>query len=49
MALTEKGQPAVRVSHRNQFDAEMVKNALGIGHARIEQFKEAAEFLGKKR
>ena len=48
MALTEKGQPAVRVSHRNQFDAEMVKQALGISHARIEQFKEAAEFLGKK-
>lgn len=49
MALTEKNQPAVRVSHRNQFDAEMVKQALGISHARITQFKEAAEFLGSKR
>lgn len=49
MALTEKGQPAVRVSHRRRFDAEMVKQALGISHARIEQFKEAATFLGSKR
>ncbi len=49
MALTEKGQPAIRVSHRNQFDAEAVKTALGISHNRIEQFKEAAAFLGKKR
>jgi hypothetical protein len=49
MALTEKGQPAVRVSHRTRFDAEMVKQALGISHARIEQFKEAAAFLGSKR
>ena len=49
MALTEKGQPAVRVSHRNEFDAEQVKAALGISHMRMGQFKEAAEFLGKKR
>lgn len=49
MALTEKGQPAVRVSHRNQFNAEMVKRTLGISHARMAEFKEAAEFLGSKR
>jgi phage/plasmid-like protein (TIGR03299 family) len=49
MALTEKGQPAVRMSHRNEFDAEKVKHLLGISHARVEQFKDAAEFLGSKR
>jgi len=49
MALTEKGQPAVRLSHRNHFNPEMVKQLLGISHNRIEQFKEAAEFLGSKR
>lgn len=48
MALTERGQPAIRVSHRNQFDAEKVKELLGISHTRIEQFKGAAEFLGSK-
>ena len=49
MALTERGQPAVRLSHRNEFDPELVKQLLGISHTRIEQFKEAAEFLGSKR
>ena len=49
MALTEKGQPAIRVSHRNEFDAEKVKELLGISHTRVQQFKEAAEFLGSKR
>lgn len=49
MALTEKSQPAVRLSHRNEFDAEVVKKLLGISHTRVQQFKEAAEFLGSKR
>ena len=49
MALTEKSQPAVRLSHRNEFDAEVVKELLGISHTRVQQFKEAAEFLGSKR
>lgn len=49
MALTERGQPAVRLSHRNEFNPELVKQLLGISHTRIEQFKEAAEFLGSKR
>lgn len=49
MALAENNQPAVRVSHRNEFDAEKVKELLGISHTRIAQFKEAAEFLGSKR
>jgi phage/plasmid-like protein (TIGR03299 family) len=49
MALTENGQPAVRMSHRTKFDADLVKHALGLSHQRVEQFKEAAEFLGSKR
>jgi len=49
MALTERGQPAVRMSHRSEFDADTVKQLLGISHNRVEQFKEAAEFLGSKR
>jgi len=48
MALTEKSQPAVRLSHRNEFDASVVKELLGISHTRVQQFKEAAEFLGSK-
>jgi phage/plasmid-like protein (TIGR03299 family) len=49
MALTEKGMPAVRLSHRSEFDAEKVKQLLGISHTRVEQFKQAAELLGSKR
>lgn len=48
VALAEKGQPAVRVNHRSQFDAERVKELLGISHRKTETFKEAAEFLGSK-
>lgn len=49
VALNEKGMPSVRINHRSEFDAEMVKQALGISHNKIEKFKEAAEFLGSKR
>lgn len=49
VALNEKGMPGVRINHRSEFDAESVKVALGISHEKIEQFKEAAEFLGSKR
>lgn len=49
MALTERGQPAVRLSHRNHFNPEMVKELLGISHNRVEQFQEAAQFLSSKR
>ena len=49
VALNEKNQPSVRVNHRSQFDPEMVKQTLGLSHNKVEQFKEAAEFLGSKR
>lgn len=49
VALNEKGMPSVRINHRSEFDAEMVKQTLGISHNKIEKFKEAAEFLGSKR
>jgi phage/plasmid-like protein (TIGR03299 family) len=49
VALNEKGQPSVRVNHRSQFNADRVKEILGLGHNKVEKFKEAAEFLGSKR
>jgi len=48
VALNEKGQPSVRVNHRSQFNPERVKEILGLGHNKVEKFKEAAEFLGSK-
>lgn len=48
MALNERGQPSVKVNHRSQFDAERVKEILGMSHNKLEKFKETAEFLGSK-
>lgn len=48
VALNEKNQPSIRINHRSKFDAEVVKQALGLSHNKVEKFKEAAEFLGSK-
>lgn len=48
MALNEKNQPSVKVNHRSHFDAERVKEILGLSHNKLETFKQAAEFLGSK-
>ena len=48
VALAESGQAAVRVNHRSIFDAERVKELLGISHRKVETFKSAAELLGSK-
>lgn len=49
VALNETGQAGVRLTHRNEFDAENVKTVLGISHNNIVKFEEAAKFLGSKR
>ena len=49
MALSEVGQPSVRINHRSKFNEEEVKRILGIGSTKMGNFKEAAEFLGNKR
>ena len=49
VSLTEVGQPSVRVNHRSVFDPAAVKQILGLGHDKVEKFKEAAQFLGSKR
>lgn len=48
VALNEKGQRSVKINHRTKFDANQVKNVLGLSHNKLESFKEAAEFLGSK-
>jgi phage/plasmid-like protein (TIGR03299 family) len=37
-----------RIHHRSKFDAEIAKNALGLGHKQLEVFKEQAEFLASR-
>jgi hypothetical protein len=48
IALGETAQASVRVNHRSQFDAEKVKQILGISQRKITKFKDAAELLGSK-
>jgi phage/plasmid-like protein (TIGR03299 family) len=38
----------VRLNHRSTFDAEMVKETLGIAKDKMDKYKEMAKFLGSK-
>lgn len=48
MSLDEKSSSIVNISHRRKFDANAVKEILGISHSRMEKHKEIAQFLGSK-
>lgn len=48
MALAERGRNAVKINHRSTFDAERVKSILGLSHEKMDNFKDAAEFIGSK-
>lgn len=49
LSLSTASKRAVRVSHASAFDAELVKETLGIAHEKFAEYKEMAEFLGSKR
>lgn len=49
MALNNKSQNMVKVSHRRDFIADEVKETLGIAKEKLAAYKEMAEFLGSKR
>ena len=49
LSLNETAERAVRVGHRTEFNADEVKKTLGIATEKLSQYKEMAEFLGKKR
>lgn len=49
LALQENADRAVRVNHRNEFDAAQVKETLGIASNKFNEYKEAAQLLTKKR
>jgi phage/plasmid-like protein (TIGR03299 family) len=48
VALNEKNRTSVKINHRTKFDANRVKQIMGLSHDKLENFKEAAEFLGSK-
>jgi len=49
MALNRKTDYMVKINHRSEFDAESVKEMLGVAKEKLETYKEAAQFLGSKR
>lgn len=49
LSLDQKAEKSVKVGHRVEFDANEVKTALGIASDKLAHYKEAAEYLGKRR
>ena len=48
LSLNQKSDMMVRLNHRRAFDADMVKNTMGIAKNKLTQYKEMAEFLASK-
>jgi len=49
LSLSQKSDKMVTLSHRKEFNPEMVKEQLGIAREKLENYKTMAEFLGSKR
>ena len=49
LSLGQKSDMMVKLNHRQAFDAEMVKQTLGIAHTKLATYKDVASFLGSKR
>jgi len=49
MSLNADSKNQVKLNHRTVFDADNVKQTLGIAHDKFEKYKEVAEFLSSKR
>ena len=49
LSLSQKSKNMVKVSHRREFDADMVKEALGVAKEKLATYKEMAQFLSQKR
>ena len=49
LSLNQSTDKMLTVNHRKPFDAEEVKQQMGIAREKMEQYKTMAQFLGKKR
>lgn len=49
MSLSGAAKNGVRIGHRTQFDADAVKDTLGLAHKKFAKYKEMAEFLGSRK
>jgi phage/plasmid-like protein (TIGR03299 family) len=48
-SLNSASKNFVKLNHRSVFDADQVKETLGIAHDKFSQYKEMAEFLSTRR
>tara|TARA_R110000744_G_scaffold362513_3_gene470596 strand:+ start:117 stop:1085 length:969 start_codon:yes stop_codon:yes gene_type:complete len=48
-SLQSNSKNSAKMNHRTQFDADMVKEQMGIAHEKFAQYKEMAEFLSSRR
>ncbi len=49
MAFGDRGATSVSMNHRQPFDAEKMKDLLGLAHLGMDKYKEQAQFLASKR
>lgn len=49
LSLNQDSKNGVRLSHRTQFNPEMVKETLGLAHEKFAKYKEMAQFLGSRK
>ena len=49
LSLNSQSSRMVKVNHRRAFDAELVKETLGVAKEKLDTYKEAAQFLGSKK
>lgn len=49
LSLNSQSKSMVKVSHRREFDAELVKETLGVAKEKLDKYKAMAEYLSQKR
>lgn len=49
LSLNSQSKSMVKVSHRRAFDAELVKETLGVAKEKLDKYKEMAQYLSQKR
>lgn len=49
LSLNQQADRAVKVGHRTEFNADAVKETLGLAHEKFEKYKEMAQFLGSRK
>jgi phage/plasmid-like protein (TIGR03299 family) len=49
LSLNSQSSKIVKVSHRREFDGDVVKETLGVAKEKLAKYKEMAAYLGSKR